>query len=72
MEKMKLELGFLDGANKKFKISLDDPREDLDKEEIETAMNSLIDHNIFTSNGMDLAVLDVARIIRTSVEEMEF
>lgn len=72
MENVKLELGFLDKGNKKFKISIDDPRENLEREDIQEAMSNLIENNIFISNGMDLAELDVARIIRTSIEEMEF
>ncbi|HLR21778.1 MAG TPA: DUF2922 domain-containing protein [Tissierellaceae bacterium] len=72
MDRIRLELGFVDNSNKKFRISVDDPKKDLDREAIETAMNDLIEHNVFTSNGEDLKELDGARIITTSVEEMEF
>lgn len=72
MDRVRLELGFMDSSNKKFRISIDDPIEELDKEDIEGAMESLINHNIFTSDGKDLVGLDSARIIRTSTEEIEF
>ncbi len=72
MEKVKLELGFLDELNKKFRISIDDPKEDLDSIQIQGAMESLLTHDIFVSNGVGLAAIDGAKIIRTNIEEIEF
>ena len=67
-----LELGFLDELNKKFRISIDDPKEDLDSIQIQGAMESLLTHDIFVSNGVGLAAIDGAKIIRTNIEEIEF
>ena len=72
MVKKTLELGFLDGINKKFKISLLDPKEDLDKVNIESAMDIILDKNIFTSNTSDLVAKDEARIIETTTTIMDF
>ena len=72
MEKTKLEMDFLDGLNKKVRISVDEPLEELAQSEIESAMDSIISYNIFQSNGVDLVNKHSARIINTSINEMEF
>ena len=72
MEKTKLELDFLDPLNKVTRISLDNPREDLIPSEIETAMESVITHNIFATKDGDFVAVGGARVITTNVNEMEF
>ena len=72
MEKRKLEMDFIDGMNKKFRLSLDNPKEDLDTIQVEGAMDEILANNIFVSNGVDLVSFDAARVITTVVEEMEF
>lgn len=72
MEKTKLEMDFLDEINKRVRISVDEPLEDLAQSEIESAMDSIISRNIFQSNGVDLVNKHSARIISTVVNEMEF
>ena len=72
MEKRKLEIDFIDGMNKRFRLSLDNPKEDLDIIQVETAMDEILANNIFISNGADLVNFDAARVITTVVEEMEF
>lgn len=72
MEKTRLEMDFLDEDGKRFRISLNDPKEDLDRVQIENAMNSVIEHNIFDSNDGDLIALDAARIVTTTSEEIDF
>jgi hypothetical protein len=72
MEKTKLEMDFLDVFNKRLRISIDEPLEGLVQSEIESAMDSIIAHNIFQSNGVDLVSREGARIIKTTVNEMEF
>ena len=72
MVKKTLELGFLDGVNKKFKISLGDPKDDLEKINIENAMDIILEKNIFKSNNTDLLVKNEARIIETTTEIIEF
>lgn len=72
MEKVKLEMSFQDGGDKTFRLSLEDPKEDLDEVQIQEAMANIITQNIFDSNGEDLVNPKSARIITTNIEEMEF
>ena len=51
--------------DKKVSISVDNPREDLSEEEIKTAMELIIDKNIFSPNGADLAALVSAKVVQT-------
>ncbi len=72
MIKKTLEMGFLDGINKKFKVSIGDPKEDLSRLNIEDAMDTIIEKNIFQSNDTDLLAKNEARIIETTIEDIEF
>lgn len=72
MDKVKLELDFLDGLGKRFRLSIEDPDENIDSIQIEEAMDEILQLNIFESNASDLAGVEGARIIRTSVEEIKF
>ena len=72
MEKAKVEMDFLDGFNKRLRISIDEPMEDLVQSEIENAMDIIIARNIFQSNGVDLVSREGARIVKTTINEMKF
>ncbi len=72
MQKTVLEMDFLDGINKKFKLSLADPKDDLEEAEIEGAMDTILENNIFTSNNTNLVRAVAARIIKTTVDTIEF
>ena len=72
MIKTVLELDFLDGADKKFKLSVTDPKEDLEEMQVEAAMAEILEKNIFISNNSDLVKSVGARVITTTVETMEF
>lgn len=67
METTKLEMEFLDAGNKKFTIRLDDPRVDITDEEVATVMASILTHNIFTSNALDLVSASEARTVTTTI-----
>ncbi len=71
MEKTKLEMEFLDKANKKFIITLDEPRTDLNPVQVKKAMDSILTHNIFLSSMGDLESVNDARIITTTVNKLE-
>lgn len=68
----RLQLDFIDGLNKSLRISLDDPKEDLLAADIELAMNSVVSLNALGSDGVDIVGIDGARIVTTTVEEIEF
>ncbi|MBC8587516.1 DUF2922 domain-containing protein [Paratissierella segnis] len=72
MDKVKLEMNFLNVANKIVKISIDDPKEDLNNAEVEDAMDNIVALNIFDSKEGDLVGVSGARVIRTSVSDIEF
>ena len=70
MEKKKLEMEFLSEINKKYVISIDEPKFDLTHEEVQTAMEAIISDNVFIVSMADLAEVVEARIITTSVEKL--
>ena len=54
MEETKtLQMTFANAANGRVTISIQDPREDLDALDVETAMDEILAANIITSNGGD-------------------
>lgn len=72
MIKTVLELDFLDGVDKKFKLSVQEPKEDLEEMQVAAAMAEILEKNIFISNNADLVKSVGARVITTTVETMEF
>lgn len=71
MEKIVLQMDFYDEIGKIFRVSVVDPLDDLAQSEVESAMDSIINRNVFSSNGVDLKVKAGARIISTIVNEIE-
>ena len=61
----KLVMTFKTTDDKKVSISVDNPREDLSENEIKSAMELIIDKNIFSPNGADLAALVSAKVVQT-------
>lgn len=70
MEKKKLEMEFLSDINKKYVISIDDPKFDLSQAEVQTAMEAIISDNIFSVSMADLTEAVEARIVTTTVEKL--
>lgn len=71
MEKTKLEMEFIDEANKKFVLSIDEPKAGLDSEEVRLAMDTILASNIFMSSTGELADVSEARIVYTSVSKFD-
>jgi hypothetical protein len=65
----KLELIFKNIMDRKTRISLDEPREDLTELEITSAMNNIITQNIFETTGGNLVSIAGARIITTQIQD---
>ena len=61
----KLVMTFKTTDDKKVSISVDNPREDLSENEIKSAMELIIDKNIFSPNGEELAALVSAKVVQT-------
>lgn len=72
MDRAKLEMEFLDSAGKKFKLTIDEPRDDITDQEIKAVMDDIIARDIFFTSSGNLVSANAARIIRTTTEEMEF
>ena len=62
METVKLEMNFADALEKLFKLSIEDPKADLDEAQIQEAMGDIITNNIFDSKGVDLVTARGARL----------
>lgn len=67
----KLELVFKNASDKSVKITVDNAREDITSNEVKTAMESIVAKNVFTGNGGDLVGIQGARIVDTSIQELE-
>lgn len=65
-----LQMTFTNSLGKKMTLSINDPKEDLQKSEVESAMNEIIGKNIFNSNGADLVAISGARIVDREVTEL--
>ena len=60
--------------DKKVSLTVDNPREDLSEEEVKTAMELIIEKNIFAPGGADLASLVSAKVVQTDTTnyDLEF
>lgn len=70
METM-LEMIFLTGAGRTYKLTLNNPKEDLTPSEVQDAMNLVISKNLFDVTG-GVAEIDKAQIITTQTEPIVF
>jgi hypothetical protein len=70
MATRRLEMIFNNQLGRTNKISVDNVREDVTQVEIQNAMQSIIDKNIFDTTGGELVGIEAARIITTDVEEI--
>lgn len=67
----KLVMTFLNTLGKKVRLFVTDPREDLKEEEIKSAMDVIIEKNIFEPNGVDIVSSVDARIVQTETTEFD-
>ncbi len=66
-----LELFFENMEGKTVKYTLEKPVEPTDVEAIEAAMDEVIAQNAFTSSGGDLISKKSARVVETSIDDIE-
>lgn len=71
MNKSRLELIFRTDVNKKARISIDNPKEDLTEVEIRSCMENIIAKDIFKPKSGSFVGIEGARIVTTGVEEIE-
>ncbi|MBW4827904.1 MAG: DUF2922 domain-containing protein [Clostridiaceae bacterium] len=71
MENSKLQMIFKNLEDRRVTLSVDNPRNDLTGEEVRNTMDNIIETNVFDSNGGDITTTVGARIVRTTIEEIE-
>ena len=71
MEEKKLLMTFKNTLGNSFTITVDDPREDLNEQEIIDAMNLIKDKNIFQPNGYDIAQCVSAKVVDSTTTEYD-
>lgn len=71
MENSKLQMIFKNLEDRRVTLSVDNPRNDLTGEEVRNTMDNIIETNVFDSNGGDITTTVRARIVRTTIEEIE-
>lgn len=62
---------FVKTDGKTAKISVPDIREDVTATEVKTAMEAIIDENVFNVGGVEFIGIHEAKIIRTEEETLE-
>lgn len=70
MLKLRLEMGFKDEEGKNYKLSIDQPREDIEAGDVKNTMDLILDKDVFRNQNNILVALDKARIIRTEVTDI--
>jgi len=65
-----LELIFQNAAGKKVTVAVPDPRDTLTEAEVQTAMDTILAKNVFTSSGGDLVIVAGARIVSREVTDL--
>ncbi len=71
MIRTKLQMDFKDQLGKNFRLSVDEPREDLSNEEVKEFMEFIIEKDAFDSKGFSLSTIAKAQKVTTEVEEIE-
>ena len=69
MDEKKLIMTFKNTLGNSFSITIDDPREDLEEQNIIDAMNLIKSKNIFQPKGYDIAECISARVVNSTTTE---
>lgn len=70
METTRLEMIFLTEEGKRAVISVQEPKEDVTAQEIETVMDLIVTKDVLTSKGKRLDQIVGARLVTRGVEEL--
>lgn len=71
MEDKKLVMVFKNTLGNSFSITVDDPKEDLEEQEIVDAMNLIKTKNIFQPKGYDIAECVSAKVVDSTTTEYD-
>ena len=69
MDEKKLIMTFKNTLGNSFSITIDDPREDLEEQNIVDAMNLIKTKNIFQPKGYDIAECISAKVVNSTTTE---
>ena len=69
MDEKKLIMTFKNTLGNSFSITIDDPREDLEEQNIIDAMNLIKSKNIFQPKGYDIAECISAKVVNSTTTE---
>ena len=67
----KLVMTFKSSDDKKVSITVDNPREDLEENEIKEAMDTIIEKDIFPPNGGSLVSIVCAKVVQTDTTDYD-
>ena len=66
-----LEMIFVTGEGKSSTISVDNPKEPVDVEQVKQAMEQIITQNVFTTSSGDFVNIKGARVVERNVEDVK-
>ncbi|MBC5995823.1 DUF2922 domain-containing protein [Romboutsia ilealis] len=68
---LKLVMTFKSEGDKTVNLTIDDPRDDISETEVISAMNLILDKNIFSPDNVDLKEAVKAKVIQTETTEFD-
>ena len=71
MDEKKLIMTFKNTLGNSFSITIDDPREDLEEQDVVDAMNLIKTKNIFQPKGYDIAECISAKVVNSTTTEYD-
>ena len=67
----RLVMSFLTSEDKKVSLTVDNAREDINETEIKSAMDLVVEKNIFAPNGSDIVATVEAKVVVTDTTEYD-
>lgn len=68
---LKLVMTFKSAGDKTVNLTVDDPRDDISEDEVISAMNLILEKNIFSPDNVDLKDAVKAKVIQTETTEFD-
>ena len=68
---LKLVMTFKSAGDKTVNLTVDDPRDDISEDEVISAMNLILEKNIFSPYNVDLKETVKAKVIQTETTEFD-
>ena len=68
---LKLVMTFKSAGDKTVNLTVDDPRDDISEDDVISAMNLILEKNIFSPDNVDLKEAVKAKVIKTETTEFD-